>query len=204
MQENDWQLLRYLFFWLVLPFKVSLSFYGNFRKWEEYFKNTWYNFSAIISFALLQSSCFNFYVHLRSICLTPFTKMRSLNRYEKVKCENCGIQITKFNLARHKKICSAGTLCCTQCPISSQKHKVIWITIMLRSTAHQNLISLSSVNFCYQEFPGFYALRQHRNTQHGMQIGSGTRDVDEEHIVGDVEDHRLREELRSCQPFLVD
>ena len=57
---------------------------------------------------------------------------------------------------------------------------------------------------CYQEFPGFYALRQHRNTQHGMQIGSGTRDVDLEHIVGDVEDHRLREELRSCQHFLVD
>ena len=47
--------------------------------------------------------------------------------------------------------------------------------------------------FCYQEFPGFYALRQHRNTQHGMEIGSKTRDVDVEHIVGDVEDHRLRE-----------
>ena len=55
---------------------------------------------------------------------------------------------------------------------------------------------------CYEEFPGFYAIRQHRNTQHGMQIGSRTRDV--EHIVGDVEDHRLREELRSCQHFLVD
>ena len=57
------------------------------------------------------------------------------------------------------------------------------------------------VNFkctlCYQEFPRLYVLRQHRNTQHGMQIRSGTRDVD-------VEDHRLREELRSCQYFLVD
>ena len=37
-----------------------------------------------------------------------------------------------------------------------------------------------------------------------MQIGSGTKNVDVEHIVGDVEDHRLREELRSCQQFLVD
>ena len=37
-----------------------------------------------------------------------------------------------------------------------------------------------------------------------MQIGSGTRDVDVEHIVGDVEDQRLREELRSCRHFLVD
>ena len=37
-----------------------------------------------------------------------------------------------------------------------------------------------------------------------MQIGSRTRDVDVEHIVGDNEDHRLREKLRSCQHFLVD
>ena len=37
-----------------------------------------------------------------------------------------------------------------------------------------------------------------------MQIGSRRRDVDVEHIVGDVEDHSLREELRSCQHFLLD
>ena len=37
-----------------------------------------------------------------------------------------------------------------------------------------------------------------------MQIGSGTRNVNAEHKVGDVEDHSLREELRSCQHFLVD
>ena len=37
-----------------------------------------------------------------------------------------------------------------------------------------------------------------------MQIGSGTRDVDVEHIVGDVDDDRLREELRSCQLFWAD
>ena len=57
---------------------------------------------------------------------------------------------------------------------------------------------------CCQESPGFYALRQHRNTEHGMQIGSGTRYVDVEHRVEDVEDHRLREGLRSSQHFLVD
>ena len=57
---------------------------------------------------------------------------------------------------------------------------------------------------CYQEFPGIYALSQHRNSQHGKQIGSRTRDVDVERIVEDVEDHRLREELRSCQHFMVD
>ena len=37
-----------------------------------------------------------------------------------------------------------------------------------------------------------------------MQIGSRPRDVDVEQIVEDVQDHRLREVLRSCQHFLVD
>ena len=37
-----------------------------------------------------------------------------------------------------------------------------------------------------------------------MKIGFGTRDVDVEHIVGYVEDHKLREGLRSYQHFLVD
>ena len=37
-----------------------------------------------------------------------------------------------------------------------------------------------------------------------MQIGSRTRDVNVEHIVGNDEDHRLTEELRSCQHFLVE
>ena len=89
-------------------------------------------------------------------------------------------------------------------PISPQNPKMIPITILLRSTAPQNLMSPSNVNFVIKSFPGFYALRQHRNTQHGMQIGSVSRDVDVEHIVTDVEDQSLREELRSCQHFLVD
>ena len=37
-----------------------------------------------------------------------------------------------------------------------------------------------------------------------MQIGSETKGVGVEHIVGEVEDHRLRKELRSCQHFSVD
>ena len=37
-----------------------------------------------------------------------------------------------------------------------------------------------------------------------MQLGSRKRYVDVEHIVRDVEVHRFREELRSCQHFLVD
>ena len=89
-------------------------------------------------------------------------------------------------------------------PVSPQKPQ----NDMIYHIAKEHSAPKPDVTFkcklCYQEFPGFYALRQHRNTQHDMQIGSKTRDVYVEHMVGDVEDHRLREKLRSCQHFLVD
>ena len=57
---------------------------------------------------------------------------------------------------------------------------------------------------CHAEFPGFYASRQHKNTQHGKQIGFGASNIDVEDIMGDVDDQSLREELQSCRHFLVD
>ena len=130
--------------------------------------------------------------------------MPSLNRYEKVTCENCGTQTRKHNLARHKKSCSAGTLYCTPCPNFSTKFQNDLNYHFVKKHSAPKHDVTSKCKLCYQEFPGFYALRQHRNTQHGMQIKSGKKDVNLEHTVGDVEDHSLREELRSCQHFLVD
>ena len=57
---------------------------------------------------------------------------------------------------------------------------------------------------CHAKFPGFYALRQHKNTQHGTKIGFGASNIDVEDLVVDVDDQRLREELQSCRHFLVD
>ena len=57
---------------------------------------------------------------------------------------------------------------------------------------------------CYAEFLGFYALRQHKNTQHGTQIRFGASNIDVEEMVGDVDNHSLREELESCKDFLTD
>ena len=190
--------------WLVLLFMVALSFYGNFRRWEKICKNTCYKFFAIISCALLPSSCFNLRVFFRLFCQTPAVEMPSLNRNEKVTCEKCGTQTRRLNLTRHKKRCSVGTLYCTQCPNFSTKSQNDSTYIIAKKHSAPKLDVTFKCKLCYQDFPGFYALRQHRNTQHGMQIGSRARDVDVEHIVGDVEDHRLREELRSCQHFLVD
>ena len=183
---------------------VAHSVYGNFRGWEEKFKYTWYKFFAIISFALLQSSCFNLHVHFRLFCQAIVNEMPSLIRKEKITCENCGTQTTRDNIIRHKKRCSVATLYCTHCPNFSTKFQDDLNYHFAKKHRAPKLDVTFKCKLCFQEFPRFYALRQPRNTQHGMQIGSGTRDVVVEHIVGDVEDHRLRDELRSCQQFLVD
>ena len=151
MKENDWQPLRFIVMWLVLPFMVALSFYGIFHRWENNFNILGTNFS---SFALLQLSCFNFRVHFRSICLTPFTQMLSLNRYEKVTCENCGTQTTKLNLAHHKKSFSAGTLYCTQCPnFSTKSQNDLNFHIARKHSAPKPDVTFKC-KLCYQEFPG--------------------------------------------------
>ena len=130
--------------------------------------------------------------------------MPSLNRYEKVTCENCGTQTTKLNLARHKKSCSAGTLHCSQCPNFFTKSQ----NALNYHIAKKHSVPKPDITFkcklCYAEFPGFYALRQHRNTQHGSQVGFGATNIDVEDIVGDVDDQSLREELESCKHFLTD
>ena len=58
----------------------------------------------------------HFLTFISDHCLTNFTEMPSLNRYEKVMFENCGTQTTKHNLASHRKRCSVGTLLCIQSP----------------------------------------------------------------------------------------
>ena len=65
-------------------------------------------------------------------------------------------------------------------------------------------MSSSSVNFVIKSFQDFtlYVNIETLNTE--CRPDQEQRDVDVEHIVGDVEDHRLREVLRSCQHFLVD
>ena len=107
-------------------------------------------------------------------------------------------------IVRHEKRCSVGTLYCTQCPNFSTKSQNDLNYHIATKHSDPKPDATFKCKLCSQEFPGFYPLRQHTNTQHGMQIGSRTREVDVERIVGDVEDHKLREELRSCQNFLVD
>ena len=109
-----------------------------------------------------------------------------------------------MNLARHRKSCSAGTLCFPKCPNFFTKSR----KDLNYHIAKKHSVPTPSINYkcklCYAEFPGFYALRQHKNTQHGTQVGFGASNIDVEDIVGDVDDQSLREELESCKHFLTD
>ena len=88
--------------------------------------------------------------------------MPSLIQKEKITCDNCGTQTTRDNIVRHKKRCSVGTRYCTQCPNFSTKSQ----NDLNNHIAKKHSAPKPDVTFkctlCYQEFPGFYALRQHR------------------------------------------
>ena len=130
--------------------------------------------------------------------------MPSLIRKEKVSCEHCGTQVTRINLSRHKKTCSVGTLCCTQCPNFSTLSQ----DDLNYHIANKHSVPRPSITYkcklCHAEFPGVYALRQHKNTQHGTQLGFAASNIDVEDIVGDVDDQSFREDLESCKHFLSD
>ena len=130
--------------------------------------------------------------------------MPALDQNVKVTCENCGTSVTKINLSRHKSRCSGGTLSCTQCPnfFTKSRNDLNYHNAKQHSAAVPS--KTHKCNLCHADFPGFYALRQHKNTQHGKQIGFGASNIDVEYIVGDVDDQSLREELQSCRHFLVD
>ena len=127
-----------------------------------------------------------------------------MDRNVKVTCEICGVQITKPNLARHKKSCSAGTLYCTQCLNFSNNSRgdIKYYIVKQHSTPRPSIMYKCKI--CHVEFPGYYALRQHKNSQHGTKIGFGANNITVEDIVGDIDDRSLREELESCQHFLTD
>ena len=153
---------------------------------------------------MLLSSCFNLHVYFRLFCQTTIIELPSLIRNEKITCKNCGTGTTRNNVERQKKRCSVGTLYCTQCPnFSTKNQNDLNYHIAKKHSARKPDVTFKC-KLCCQELPGFYASRQHRNTQHGLQIGSRTRNVNLEHRVGGVQDHSLRKELRSCQHFFVD
>ena len=141
MKENDWQILRY-FLWSVLLFLNVFSFYGNSRILDKLFRNTCYNFLAIFSFALLQfhfASIFTFISdhsvkHFLLKCLLYIDMREFYVRIVIPKLHSLILSVTRrVVLLVH---CIVRNL-----PISPQNHKVIWIFTLP-----------SSVNFVIKSF----------------------------------------------------
>ena len=130
--------------------------------------------------------------------------MPALDRIVKINCENCGTLVTKKNLSRHKSRCSRGTLYCAQCTIFCTKSRDDLNYHIVKQHSAAGPSKTFKCKLSHAEFPGFYALRQHKNSQHGTQIGFGASNIYVEDIVGDADDQNLREELQSCRHFLVD
>ena len=123
--------------------------------------------------------------------------MPALDRHVEVTCENCGTSVTKQKISRHKSRCSDGTLYWSKCPnfFTKSRDDLNYHIAKQHSAAGPSITYRCTL--CYAELPGFYFLRQHKNTQHGTQIGFGANNIDVEDIVGDVDDQSLREELQS-------
>ena len=136
---------------------VGLSFYGifwNFLVIGEY------NIKIIATYfsPLFLLHCHNQVDKIVTLIFRFFcfvTKMPALDRNVKVTRENCGVQITKLNLAGHKSRCSGGTLYCTQCPNFFTKSR----DDLNYHIAKQHSAAGPSIRYkcklCHAEFPGF-------------------------------------------------
>ena len=103
--------------------------------------------------------------------------MPALDRNEKITCDKCGTQTTKKNIVRHKTRCSAGTLYCTQCPNFSTKSGDDLNYHIAKRHATPRAKNAHKCKICFKEFSGFYALRQHKTNEHGLQMKSAEFDV---------------------------
>ena len=127
--------------------------------------------------------------------------MPALDRNVKVTCGNCGTLVTKKHLSRHKLSCSGGTLYCQKCPNFFTKSRDDLNYHIAKKHATPRVKTTHKCNICFKEFSGFYALRQHKTSEHGIQMKSPEFDVN--NLVED-DDADLKEELQACQHFLVD
>ena len=99
--------------------------------------------------------------------------MPAWNRNVKYSCENCGTLVTKKNQSRQKSSFSGGTLYFTQCLNFFTKSRDDLNYHIAKKHSAAGPSKTYKCKLCHAEFPGVYALRQHKNTQHGKQIGFG-------------------------------
>ena len=127
--------------------------------------------------------------------------MPALDRNVKITCGNCGTSVTKQKLSRHKLRCSGGTLFCAKRPNFSTKSRDDLNYHIAKKHTTPRAKNTHKCKICFKEFSGFYALRQHKTSEHGLQMKSAELDVGNNL---EDDDSDLKEEIQACQHFLVD
>ena len=117
--------------------------------------------------------------------------MPALDRNDKVTCGNCGTLVTKKNLSRHNFRCSGAALYCPKYPIFSTKSRDDLNYHIAKKHSVPRPSKTYKCKLCHAELPGFYALCQHKNTQHGTQMKFAANNIDVEDIVGDINERRI-------------
>ena len=127
--------------------------------------------------------------------------MPALDRNKEITCDNYGTQTTKKNLVRHEKRCSAGTLYCTQYPNVTTNSQADLNHHIAKKNATPRVKNTHKCKICLKEFSGFYALRQHKTNEHGLQMKSAEFDVSN---LFEDDDADIKKELQACKHFPVD
>ena len=146
----------------VYRFMASPGFYGrSFIFWMFPYKRKsmqmyLLHILALSSFALLSSNCFNLYVYFRLFCQNTISEKPSLIRQEKKTHVTIVVpKIQEAILYGTRRIVLLVHCIIPIVPLSPQNHKMIWITILLRNPALQNLMSPLSVIFLIKSFQDF-------------------------------------------------
>ena len=127
--------------------------------------------------------------------------MPALDGNVKITCANGGTSVTKKHLSRHKSSCNGGTLYCANCPNFFTISRDDLNNHIAKKHATPRAKNTHKCKVCFKEFSGFYALRQHKTSKHGLQMKSAELDVSN---LLDDDNADLKEELQACQHFLVD
>ena len=127
--------------------------------------------------------------------------MPALDRNVKVTCGNCGTSVTKKHPSLQKSSCTGGTLYCANCGNFSTESRDDLYYHIAKKHATPRAKKTHKCKICFKQFSGFYALRQHKTSEHGIQMKSAEFDVN--NLLED-DDADLKEELQTCQHFLVD
>ena len=133
--------------------------------------------------------------------------MPALSRNEKMKCEGCTQEYRRADAARYRKRCEKQKEHkCPNCHFYTKSKEEMGYHVA-KKHAQPSSKQSTVCSSCEQEFPSYYSLQQHRRKEHGAKQRKTSDTVADLNKIVEEEgenDEKLKEELCTCQHFLVD